>query len=161
MKLPPVSPARKNAAWAAAAVLAAAPIAEREGLRLSPYPDVAKVWTQCYGETKGITANSPRRTKAYCDTRLAKSIGEHVEDMKVCVKVDVPEKSLVGIISFGYNIGAPKFCSSTLTRRLNEGNLKAACDEMPKWVYAGGIRWPGLVSRRQEERAACLSGLDQ
>lgn len=159
-KLPSISPARKAAAWAAASTLAFSPIAEHEGLRLTRYQDVAKVWTECYGETAGVTAASKPKTKAYCDTRLARSIKAHADDMQKCVHVDVPVKSLVGLISFGYNVGAPKFCGSTLVVRLNEGNLKAACDQLPKWVYAGGIKWNGLVTRRSWEQRQCLSGLE-
>lgn len=161
MKLPPVSPSRKAAAWSAAGVLAFAPIAEHEALRLTPYLDVAKVWTECYGETKGVTAASKPKTKAYCDTRLAKSIKEHADGMQACVRVDVPVPALVGIISFGYNVGVGAFCRSTLVKKLNSGDLKAACDEMPKWVYAGGIKWKGLVNRRSWEQRQCLVGLSQ
>jgi GH24 family phage-related lysozyme (muramidase) len=160
VRLPPVSPARKAAAWTAAATLAIAPIAEHEGLRLVAYQDVAKVWTICYGETAGVRAGD-RATKEYCDTRLAKSVQAHATRMQKCVVVDVPERSLVGLVSFGYNVGSGAFCRSTLVKKLNAGALAAACNELPKWVYAGGVKWRGLVNRRAWERGECLAGLDQ
>lgn len=157
-KLPPISPARKAAAWAAAGTLAVSPIAGLEGIKLTPYQDVAKVWTDCYGRTEGVVPGV-RRTKAFCDSFLAKDIKRHADGMQACVSVDVPVTSLVGLISFGYNVGVGAFCRSTLVKKLNAGDLEAACDELPKWNKAGGVVWSGLVKRRVFERQLCRSGL--
>jgi lysozyme len=35
------------------------------------------------------------------------------------------------------------------------GDLRGACAEIPKWSYAGGRVFPGLVKRRIRERAMC------
>jgi lysozyme len=35
--------------------------------------------------------------------------------------------------------------------------VQAGCDDLLKFVYAGGMKLPGLVRRRQEERALCLA----
>lgn len=137
--------------------MAFAPIAESEALRLTPYLDVAKVVTWCYGETAGKPP--PNLTKDYCDSRLARSIKQHADGMQKCVHVDVPVSSLVGLISFGYNVGVRAFCTSTLVKHLNAGDLRAACDQLPRWNKAAGVVWRGLVKRRASERQACLSGL--
>jgi lysozyme len=61
--------------------------------------------------------------------------------------------------SFTYNVGVGAFEKSTLLRKLNGGDRVAACNELPRWVYARGVKLPGLVNRRREEQALCLSGL--
>ncbi|EKN6093795.1 TPA: glycoside hydrolase family protein, partial [Yersinia enterocolitica] len=45
---------------------------------------------------------------------------------------------------------------STLLKKLNNNDLIGACNELQRWVYAGGKRWKGLVSRREIERELCL-----
>lgn len=159
-KLPSISLARKAAAWSAASALAISPVADSEGLRLTPYYDVARVLTDCYGRTKGVVFGV-RQTKIACDSYLAKDILAHAERMQKCVYVDVPVKSLVGLISFGYNVGSGAFCGSTLVRILNTGDLKNACDQLPRWNKAAGVVWKGLVTRRAWEKQQCLSGLSQ
>lgn len=39
------------------------------------------------------------------------------------------------------------------------GEIKAACNQFPRWVYAGKQKLPGLVKRREAERELCLRGL--
>lgn len=58
-------------------------------------------------------------------------------------------------MSFTYNVGEGNLCRSTMVRRINRGELPAACAEMDKWVYAKGIKLKGLVKRRAQERAMC------
>jgi lysozyme len=53
-------------------------------------------------------------------------------------------------------VGTEAFCKSTLARKLNAGD-PAACDELLRWTTAKGIQLPGLVKRREQERALCLA----
>ena len=55
------------------------------------------------------------------------------------------------LCSIVYNCGAKAISSSTLMRRIREGNVFAAADEWPRWNRAGGRLVPGLVKRRQAE----------
>ncbi len=61
--------------------------------------------------------------------------------------------------SFTYNVGVGAFNSSTLLRKAKSGDLIGACNELTRWVYAGGRKLKGLVIRREAERELCLSGL--
>ncbi|HTD03821.1 lysozyme [Undibacterium sp.] len=47
----------------------------------------------------------------------------------------------------------------TMVRKLNAGDYAGACNELPRWVYAGGKILPGLVKRRAAEQELCLRGL--
>ena len=58
--------------------------------------------------------------------------------------------------SLAFNIGTDAFCRSTLVVKLNGGDYAGACEEIKRWVYAGGRRVPGLVARREKEYATCV-----
>ncbi|WP_231119151.1 glycoside hydrolase family protein [Rhodovulum sp. MB263] len=45
-------------------------------------------------------------------------------------------------------------------RKLNAGDLRGACDELPRWRFAGGKGVRGLAIRRNKARQLCHEGLD-
>ncbi|WP_049003403.1 lysozyme, partial [Citrobacter freundii] len=47
--------------------------------------------------------------------------------------------------------------TSTLLRKLNDGDVKGAADEFLRWNKAGGKVLNGLTRRREAERALFLS----
>nr|MBJ6969775.1 glycoside hydrolase family protein [Vibrio cholerae] len=47
------------------------------------------------------------------------------------------------------------FSRSTLLKKLNAGEMTQACDELKRWVYAGGKKWKGLMNRREIEEEVC------
>ncbi|MEN4520292.1 glycoside hydrolase family protein [Pantoea agglomerans] len=49
------------------------------------------------------------------------------------------------------------FSKSTLLKRLNSGDVDGACEELRRWIYAGGQKWRGLMNRRDMERTMCLA----
>ncbi|ASO79311.1 lysozyme [Escherichia coli] len=55
-------------------------------------------------------------------------------------------------------MGAGNFRTSTLLRKINQGDIKGACDQLRRWAYAGGKQWKGLMTRREIEREVCLWG---
>lgn len=54
-------------------------------------------------------------------------------------------------------IGAGRLQTSTLRRRINQRDWAGAANELRRWVYGGGKVLPGLVTRRDAERALVLS----
>jgi len=60
------------------------------------------------------------------------------------------------IVDFAYNLGAGRLQTSTLRRKINAGDWEGAAAELPRWVYGGGRKLPGLVLRREAERVAFL-----
>ena len=74
--------------------------------------------------------------------------------------------TLAALGDAAYNIGPRIICDpkkSTLARQLKNGNVKAACEELPKWdkakVNGKMVSLPGLTKRRALEKAMCLDGL--
>lgn len=45
---------------------------------------------------------------------------------------------------------------STMFKYFRAGNVTAACEQFPRWIYGGGKKLPGLVTRREKEKALCL-----
>jgi lysozyme len=142
-----------------AVALAAPLIGAFEGLRLSAYRDPVGIPTICFGETLNVQMGDTA-TKEECEAMLTDRVEQFYAEMAACVPLDgVPVQTQAAFLSFTYNVGSGAFCKSTMARLIREGNLRAACEELPKWVYGGGKKLPGLVNRRTEERALCLQGL--
>ncbi len=143
-----------------AGLLAVSTIGVFEGLRLYSYPDIIGVWTACYGETNGIRPGM-RFTKQQCDTMFTDRLVEFETGMRKCLtKPDtIPDKPYVAFLSLSYNIGTGAFCRSTLVRKANAGDIRGACNELPKWNRAGGQVVAGLTNRRLNEQRLCLDGL--
>lgn len=143
----------------AAGVLAIGTIGGFEGLRTTAYQDSVKVWTVCYGETKGIKKGM-KFTKPECDAMFANRLVEFETGMRACLKApdSIPDKPYVAFLSLSYNIGTGAFCKSPLARKLNAGDIRGACNELPKWSRAGSLT-NLLAPRRAAERRLCLEGL--
>lgn len=135
-------------------------ISDFEDLRLTAYDDGVGVWTIGWGTTvypsgkkvkKGdkITLEQARQYKAYDLARFEKAVND-------AVKVPLNQNQFNALVSLAYNIGEKAFTGSTLVKRLNDGNYKAAADQFLVWVNAGGKRMQGLVNRRNKEREVFL-----
>ena len=85
---------------------------------------------------------------------LVASLESHGAEIAACIPPDLPDSVKAASLSFGYNVGAAKFCASTFASRLRIYD-RGACAELDRWVYAGGQKLPGLVTRRARERALC------
>lgn len=57
------------------------------------------------------------------------------------------------VVSWAFNMGCGAAQGSTLVKRLNNGeNVNSVLsEELPKWVYGGNVKLPGLVRRRAAE----------
>lgn len=144
-------------------VLAAAAIsvAAYEGLYTSPYLDIVGVRTVCYGQTAGDGVDLHRSyTPAECRKMLAASLVKYDEKMVACLHRDIPDSMHIAFISATYNIGVFAFCHSSMARKVNEGDLRGACDALLAWDRAGGREIKGLHNRRVSERAICLKDLE-
>ncbi|WP_417471726.1 lysozyme [Leisingera sp.] len=134
-------------------------IGQWEGLRTQAYRDIVGVWTVCYGETKGVTPGD-RYSKAECDAMLAREIVSYEAALDRCLTAEVPVAMKIALVSWTYNVGAGAACRSTLVRKANAGDLRGACNELPRWKRAGGRVIRGLTNRRLSERSMCLRALD-
>jgi lysozyme len=131
---------------------------------LKPYRDIAGVWTQCYGETLGVSAVSPIETPDGCDIKLDKRLAGFAQGVVKCSPtLRGRDAQWAAATSLAYNIGVAAYCKSTADRRFDARQWRAGCDAFLAWDKArvkGVLRAvQGLTNRRRAERALCLLGL--
>lgn len=129
-----------------------------EGRVYEPYKDVAGVWTVCDGHTGNDIVRGKKYTDRECDRLMWNDLQPVKRVVDSLVKVPLGEYQRASLYSFTYNVGTSAFSKSTLLKRLNVGDQVGACEEMRRWVYAGGMKWKGLQNRRDMERSLCLAG---
>ncbi|MCE7521157.1 lysozyme [Halomonas titanicae] len=147
-------------ATAGALSIATAVVSYYEGYQPTAYRDPVGVATICYGHTAtarmGQTLSQER-----CTQLLQADLGHAFSAVDRRAQVDLPPPTRAALASFVYNVGEGAFARSTLLRKLNAGDLRGACHELSRWVYAGGRKLNGLVKRRATERELCLKGIEQ
>lgn len=128
-----------------------------EGRVYEPYKDVAGVWTVCDGHTGSDIVKGRKYTDRDCDHLMWNDLQPVKRVVDSLVKVPLGEYQRASLYSFTYNVGTSAFSKSTLLKKLNAGDEAGACEEMRRWVYAGGMKWKGLQNRRDMERSLCLA----
>lgn len=139
-------------------------LAKVEGLRLKAYQDSAGVWTIGYGHTGPDVFEGMEITNERAEDLLWSDIAWAMAAVEREVRVPLDEQQETALISFVFNIGAPKFKKSTLLRKLNTGDYGGAADEFLKWdkitVQGKKIVEHGLSVRRATERSLFQSNAD-
>lgn len=144
-----------------AAALLLTIVPDFEGTRYKAYRDIAGVWTICQGDTKDVRPEMVE-TKEGCEKRLISQLEARAPKVLACTPglKDKPY-ALAAAISLTYNIGVPAYCKSTVSVKFNQGDMPGGCDAFLPWNKArvdGKLRVvSGLVTRRQKERAICLT----
>jgi lysozyme len=134
-------------------------IAQREGERLTAYPDPAtggEPWTIGVGHTGGVEEGDTI-TQDESRAFLAADLATAEAAINRGVKVPISQNEFDALCSFTFNVGVANFMTSTLLRLLNIGDHKDAANEFPKWNRAAGKIMAGLVTRRAGERDQFLS----
>lgn len=135
-----------------------ASIAGYEGLSTVAYKDPVGIPTICYGYTENVFMGM-KRTKTECQYMLKAEVDKFTEGVLKRYKGPLSQGELDAYVSFTYNVGLGAFERSTLLKKLKAGDRVGACNELTKWVYAGGRKLNGLVARRNAEKKMCLQGL--
>lgn len=131
-----------------------------EGTRFKAYDDGVGVWTIGTGTTvypNGVKVKqgdtcTPEQAKTYFKHDLAK----FEKTVNESVTVPLTQNQFDALVSLTYNIGSGAFNNSTLLKKLNKGDYQGAADQFLAWKKAGGKVLPGLVRRREAERALFL-----
>jgi GH24 family phage-related lysozyme (muramidase) len=146
-----------------------------EGLRLAAYQDSVKVWTICWGETKGVKPGM-RATIEECDAKLIYRV---THDYYLPLVDNVPDywqapitvqaAMLSGAYNFGVGSKKPRRgqIGSRASEFVTKHEYRHACEAQTAWNKAGGDVLPGLVRRREMgdaqrlgEAELCVSGLN-
>lgn len=128
-----------------------------EGRELVGYVDPVGIPTICYGHTATAKVGDTKSAEE-CERLLQQDLGIALGAVDKALPV-LPPSTRAAFGSFTYNVGVGAFNGSTLLRKAKAGDLEGACEELPRWVYAGGRKLNGLIRRRDAERELCLADL--
>lgn len=148
-------------------------IKHHEGVRMKPYLCPAKLWTVGVGHVL-----YPEQAKMKLEDR--KNLWLHPEDNRVwtmeqvnallnfdiarfergvarmCPNSVLNQDHFDALVSFSFNLGLGSLQKSSLRMKYNRGDYEGAAAEFLNWAKAGGKVLPGLVKRRNDERALFL-----
>lgn len=119
----------------------------------TPYLDGAGIPTVCVGSTSAVVLGE-KVSEAECIQRFGKDLRIAESHVERCTP-NLPDAPKAAFISFAFNVGGGAYCSSTLARKANRGDVSGACAELFRWVYIGKTKSPGLYNRRVKEYAIC------
>ena len=140
-------------------------IGNAEGCRREPYKCPSDVLTVGIGSTEysGLPIE-PKRI--YTDLEIAERWKNDIQVAEKCVNLygngrNLPQSVFDAVTSITFNVGCGAMRKSTMFKYLNAGKYVQACNEFPRWTKASGKTLPGLVSRREKEKALCLTDLSK
>lgn len=104
-----------------------------EGFSPPAYKDSAGVWTQCYGETKGVVPGSVK-TEQECSEQLRESLQAHGVGLDG-LSPDTPLVAGLGALDMAYNVGVSGFSNSKVKRLMKAGDYRAAGAAVLEWRF--------------------------
>jgi len=122
-----------------------------------PYQDMVRVWTIGYGHTEGVGPHSPRLTIEQASDLLLDDLNRKYAPHVAQLGVELEQNQFDALVSFVYNCGPGAIGDTRVGRSLRARQYDAAADALLAWNKAGRQVVPGLVRRRQAERALFLS----
>lgn len=141
-----------------------------EGRRTKGYLDVAGVPTAGVGHTgPGVVAG-----KVYTDAQInewfeadvAEAVDTIARFVPAAIIEELPDESYDALVSFIFNVGAQAFRSpktrkeTNFSKALRNRRFDEVDDRMRDWVYAGGRKINGLITRRADESARWTRGFE-
>lgn len=156
-----------------------------EGCRNRPYLCPAHIWTIGYGHVlyqQQIRLPMMRKEGENVQIRKEYPLAEgdnrvwSKEEINQLFAVDVAsfERGVLrlvpgvhgrqgafdALVSFAFNAGLGNLQRSQIRMRANRGDWAGAAEALMDWTKGGGKVLPGLVKRREAEKALFLSGLE-
>ena len=151
-------------------------VKHHEGVRTRPYRCPALLWTVGVGHVIDPTHTAVKYEErkslpvpegwdrilsmGEVDTILAEDLRRFERGvLRLCPAASGRQGLFDSLVSFAFNVGLGNLQRSSLRMKTNRGDFDEAADEFLKWTKAGGRVLPGLVKRRNDERALYLSGV--
>ncbi|MDA0107839.1 lysozyme [Vibrio sp. La 4.2.2] len=137
-------------------------IGNAEQCRLTPYVCPAGHITNGIGNTHHVPND------VIPLAQVAQDWARNIEAAQHCLEQALPNTRLTqgqydAFTSFIFNTGCARFqfnqdgSKTQIYQHITAGNYTAACHQLRRWVYGGGVKLKGLIIRRQKETALCLS----
>lgn len=128
-------------------------IRESEGCELKAYRCPAGIWTIGYGVTGERIYRGLIWTQEKAESKLLEIADLVLKSATLTspVLLNGSPQRLAAIADFIFNLGIGSYRKSTLRKKVDVEDWKAAQTEIVKWVRGGGKVLPGLVKRRAKE----------
>lgn len=107
-------------------------------------------WTIGLGCTNGVYEGLVW-TRAQADEAFLKELATFEAAVNRLVTVDLNQNQYDALVSFAYNCGVGALQKSTLLKKLNAGDYKAAAAQFQYWNNVNGKPVKGLTQRRASE----------
>lgn len=140
-----------------------------------PYLDPVGIWTIGYGHAITVGGKFLRgaadKQRAYAlypggitlkqaEDLLNGELVNYGRDVLAAVKVELTDNQFAALVSFAFNAGVSALRSSTLLKKLNNGDYTGAAAEFAKWnkgtINGKKVELKGLTRRRAAEAALFL-----
>ena len=155
---------------------AKAMIKHHEGVRTRPYRCPALLWTVGVGHVidpkhTSIPFNERRNlpipdgwdrilSMGEVDAILSQDLARFERGVaRLCPAALGHQGQFDALVSFSFNAGLGALQRSSIRMRYNRGDVEGAADAFLMWTKAAGKVLPGLVKRRNDERALFTSKL--
>ena len=148
-------------------------VKHHEGVRYKPYRCPARLWTVGVGhvlypdqgrlplDQRDAFPLAPEDNRAFSKAEVDGLLSADLIRFEVGVARLFPMVLTAGqndaLVSFSFNLGLGGVQRSTLRQKVLRGEIEEAADEFLKFTRGGGKILPGLVKRRNDERALFLS----
>ena len=148
-------------------------IKHHEGVRFKPYRCPAKLWTIGVGHvmypSQGALPVERRMevdlriednrtfTKEEVDAILAHDLDSFERGVLRMCPTGITQQRFDALVSISFNFGLGTLQRSSIRMKHNRGEFDAAADAFLLYTKGGGKILPGLVKRRNDERALYLS----
>ena len=150
-------------------------IKHHEGVRTRPYQCPALLWSVGVGhviDPAHIAVKYEERrnlqipagwdrtlTMDEVDAILAQDLARFERGVaRLCPAALGHQGQFDALVSFAFNVGLGNLQRSSIRMRYNRGDIEGAADAFLMWTKAAGRVLPGLVKRRNDERAMFLDG---
>jgi len=121
-----------------------------EGCKLRAYYCSGGVLTIGYGHTGGVKETDVI-TQEEADKLLKGDVLKFEKYVEDNVKVELDQSQFDALVAWTFNLGVGNLKSSTMLKKLNNGEFESVPFEMRRWNKAGGKTLDGLIRRRQAE----------
>ena len=122
-----------------------------EGFSAVPYRDAGGLLTIGYGHLIREGETFHHISEADAQDLLRNDVQQAIRTVLRLTHVPLSDGQLDALISFTFNLGAGAYQRSSLRRKVNREEHGAVPQEFAKWIYVNGLKYNGLIRRRQAE----------
>ncbi|EOB2571287.1 lysozyme [Vibrio fluvialis] len=134
-----------------------------EGCRLDPYTCPSGLVTNGIGNTTDVPPSIVTVEQVAADwVRNLQNAEQCISQVERHSGKRMTQGQFDAFTSFAFNTGCARFQHNAnrndtqIYRLAKAGQFEQACQQLTRWVYGGGQKLPGLITRRGQEYARCM-----